>query len=137
MFLAWFCFVLPRWFGGLDDVMDVSSRYLSLVIFCGRGRRPVRDVRIYIALIVVKEFSRSSLRYAEDNYSLFLFGERIDHSVIHYWEKRLRKIGIPEKILMLRMLWRYTLREEICRWLNQAQGGTGDTIGGFIGEYST
>jgi len=31
-------FVLPRWFGGLDDV---------LVISCGRGRRPARDVRIY------------------------------------------------------------------------------------------
>jgi len=50
-------------------------------------------------LIVVKEFSRSSLRYAEDNYSLFLFGERIDHSVIHYWERRLSKLGILEKIL--------------------------------------
>jgi len=38
MFLGWFCFcvgmvvfVLPRWFGGLDDVMDVSSRYLLVV----------------------------------------------------------------------------------------------------------
>jgi len=79
-----FVFVLPRWFGGLDDV---------LVISCGRGGRPVS-----IALIVVKEFSRSSLRYAEDNYSLLLFGERVDHSVIHYWEKRFRRLGILEKI---------------------------------------
>jgi len=65
-------FVLPRWFCGVNDVrrvaavvMDVGSRYLPLVVSCGRGRRPVRDVRVYIALIVVKEFSRSSLRYAE------------------------------------------------------------------------
>jgi len=50
---------------------------------------------------VVKEFSRSSLRYAEDNYPLFLFGERVDHSVIHYWDKRLRNLGILEKILMM------------------------------------
>jgi len=113
MFLAWFClcvgivvFVLPRWFCGVNDVrrvvafvMDVSSRYLPLVISCGRGRRPIMDVRIYIALIVVKEFSRSSLRYAEDNYSLLLFGERIDHGGIHYWEKRLRRLGKLEKIL--------------------------------------
>jgi len=28
-----------------------------------------------------------------------LFGERVDHSVIHYWERRLRRLGILEKIL--------------------------------------
>jgi len=86
---------------------------------------------------VVKEFSRSSLRYDEDNYSLLLFGERVDHSVIHYWDKRLRKIGIPEKILILRTPWRYTLRRDTYRLLNQARRGTGDTIGGFVGGYST
>jgi len=54
MFLALFCFcmgmvvfVLPRWFCGLDDVMDVSSRYLSLVLVGGRGGRPVRDVIVF------------------------------------------------------------------------------------------
>jgi len=42
MFLALFCFcvdmvvfVLPRWFGGLDDVMDISSKYLPLVVGVG------------------------------------------------------------------------------------------------------
>jgi hypothetical protein len=67
MFLAWFClcvgvvvFVVPRWFCGVDDVrriaavvMGVSSRYIRLVLVGGRGGRPVRDVRIYIAVIVV------------------------------------------------------------------------------------
>jgi len=36
-------------------------RYLLVV-----GVGGLRDVRVYIALIVVKEFSRSSLRYSED-----------------------------------------------------------------------
>jgi hypothetical protein len=42
--------VLPRWSGGVNGV----RRLASLVLVGGRGRRPVRDVRIYIALVVVR-----------------------------------------------------------------------------------
>jgi len=47
-------FVLSRWFGGVNDVrriaavvMDVSSKYLPLVLIGGRGGRPVRDVIVF------------------------------------------------------------------------------------------
>ena len=41
--------------------------------------------------MVLKEVKKERLRGAEINTSSMVFGERIDHSVIHYWEKRLRE----------------------------------------------
>ncbi|GBC72016.1 hypothetical protein HRbin02_01805 [Candidatus Calditenuaceae archaeon HR02] len=79
----------------ISIVLEVSSRYVGLVVK-SRGRRPSRE---YLAIVVVKEGVKWSLRFAEEELSYRLFGERVDHSVIHYWEARLREAGVLEAIL--------------------------------------
>jgi hypothetical protein len=56
-----------------------------------RGRRPKHKLREYIKLICLKEIKKASLREAETDYFKIICKERIDHSVIHYWEKKLDK----------------------------------------------
>ena len=54
-----------------------------------RGRPPKHDLTEYVQLIVLKEFSDAlSLRKAEVRLSEFVIGERVDHSVIAYWENK-------------------------------------------------
>ena len=54
-----------------------------------RGRPPKHDPVKYAQLIVMKEFCDSlSLRKAEVRLSKFVVGERVDHSVIAYWENK-------------------------------------------------
>src|SRR3989344_5162305 len=54
----------------------------------GIGRNPKHDPTDYAQLIVLKELERNSLRKAEVRLSEFVVGERIDHSVISYWENK-------------------------------------------------
>jgi hypothetical protein len=54
----------------------------------GRGRNPKHDVTKYAQLIVLKELEKNSLRAAEVRLSKFVLGERVDHSVIAYWENK-------------------------------------------------
>lgn len=54
----------------------------------GRGRNPKHDVTKYAQLIVLKEFEKDSLRAAEVRLSEQVIGERVDHSVIAYWENK-------------------------------------------------
>ena len=67
-----------------------------------RGREPKHDLREYLRLIVAKEARKASLREAEVEYSKLICKERVDHSVIHYWEKkfsdRLKSSLIPTTI---------------------------------------
>ena len=63
-----------------------------------RGRKPKYDLREYIKLICLKEIKRASLREAETDYSEIICKERVDHSVIHYWEKKLDKEFIETMI---------------------------------------
>jgi len=53
-----------------------------------RGRKPKHDLRSYLKLIIIKEANKASLREAEIKYSKIICKERVDHSVIHYWEKK-------------------------------------------------
>lgn len=55
----------------------------------GRGRNPKHNPTKYAQLIVIKEFCNAlSLRKAEVRLSKFIVGERVDHSVIAYWENK-------------------------------------------------
>jgi len=54
----------------------------------GRGRNPGRNIIEYSFLIVLKEFDKRTLRGAEMHLSRLVFDERIDHSVISYWENK-------------------------------------------------
>ena len=55
-----------------------------------RGRPPKHSLADYTILLAVKEEKKASLREAETDYSEASCHERIDHSVIHYWEQKLR-----------------------------------------------
>lgn len=54
----------------------------------GRGRPPKHNPTAYAEVIVLKEFEKKSLRSAEVNLTKFVVGERVDHSVINYWERK-------------------------------------------------
>ena len=54
----------------------------------GRGRPPKHNPTSYAELIVLKEFKKKDLRSAEIDLSEFVVGERVDHSVINYWERK-------------------------------------------------
>jgi len=54
----------------------------------GRGRNPKHNVTKYAQLIVLKEFEKHSLRKAEVRLNELVIGERVDHSVIAYWENK-------------------------------------------------
>jgi len=54
----------------------------------GRGRPPKHNPTFYAEVIVLKEFEKKSLRSAEVNLTKFVVGERVDHSVINYWERK-------------------------------------------------
>ena len=85
--------MLPRW-----DTKHTNIKYFlgSVMALCPeilraktRGRPPKHSIKEYAALIVVKEEKKASLRKAETDYSEEVCPERVDHSVIHYWEKKL------------------------------------------------
>lgn len=54
----------------------------------GRGKKPERPIKNYAMLIALKEFDKRSLRGAETHLSRLVCKERIDHSVISYWENK-------------------------------------------------
>ena len=54
----------------------------------GRGRPPKHDPEGYLTLLAAKEYDKKSLRGAEVRLSDIICKERVDHSVIAYWEKK-------------------------------------------------
>ena len=54
----------------------------------GRGRPTKFDPVEYVKIIILKELDKKSLRSAEVNLTGFVVGERVDHSVIGYWENK-------------------------------------------------
>lgn len=96
--------MLPRWNSKLNN-LKLFLRKLELLLSTRfkrskRGRKPKHSIRSYVKLIVVKECKNASLRDAEWDFSRMICRSRVDHSVIHYWEKKLPK-DIIEKIVRL------------------------------------
>lgn len=54
----------------------------------GRGRPPKHNPTNYAEVIVLKELKKKTLRSAETDLTKFVIGERVDHSVISYWENK-------------------------------------------------
>jgi hypothetical protein len=96
--------MLPRWITDLNDI-NLFLQALEKVLQGfdieknKRGRPPKHDRKDYLKLIIVKEWKKRSLRAAETDYSELVCGERVDHSVIHYEEKVLRKF--VEEVIVL------------------------------------
>ena len=84
--------LIPRWNSSLgnkklivktleDVVPDIPSNR--------RGQPPKHPIKQYLILIVLKESKHASLRDAETDWSEYVCGEHVDHSVIHYWEQKI------------------------------------------------
>lgn len=98
--------LLPRWNSILGNkklfLKSLGKLICSLKIRRGkRGRPPKRDPIKYIELVITKESDRHSLREAEHNEAFDVFNERIDHSVIHYWEKQIPLELMQEIVLLI------------------------------------
>ena len=93
--------MLQRWNSIIDNIkLFVSkakkfTKKVSEKLKKKRGRPPKHNIENYLTLILAKEFDKKSLRSTEVNLSEQLCSERIDHSVIAYWEAK------PEVISML------------------------------------
>ena len=87
--------IIPRWnldLGNINNCLD--SLLVGVVIPTNqRGRPYKRKPTQYIKLLVLKELYTCSLRKAE-----YLLTDHIDHSVIHFWEKRL-SVEFIEKLV--------------------------------------
>lgn len=85
--------LLPRWYSSLGDISLIVPVLLALIpeydVPRGRGRPPKRSIKVYLCILVLKEMKKSSLRDAETDWSKVVCGERIDHSVLHYWEQNI------------------------------------------------
>ena len=66
-----------------------------------RGQPPKHPLKDYLILIVLKESKKSSLMDAETDWSEFVCGERIDHSVISYWENHMPRESIEEAVRII------------------------------------
>lgn len=97
--------MLPRWNTVLNNInlflrtLDAALTRIKLKKTM-RGRPPKHEKKTYLRLLILKEFKKRSLRSAETDYSELICNQRVDHSVIHYWEKNLDK-GLIEEIITL------------------------------------
>ena len=96
--------LLPRWYSSLGNINVIIGSLRELIPDIGcekrRGRPPKRSIKDYLILIVIKELKKASLRATETDWSECVCEERVDHSVIHYWEKNLRP-GVIEQTVRI------------------------------------
>lgn len=94
--------MLPRWNSIVQNIKAFVQTLNDLVTHRFKrnklGRKPKHSIRSYFKLIVAKEYKNASLRDAEHDYSKDICNTRVDHSVIHYWEKKFDK-SILENIV--------------------------------------
>ena len=86
--------MLNRWDTKVEDLnllLKTARIFVRRVVpkENGRGRPPKRPLENYSLLIILKEECKGSLRRAETRLSKLACKERVDHSVIAYWEKKL------------------------------------------------
>jgi hypothetical protein len=93
-----------RWDTIVEDI-NLARKVLKSVIRRanpykkkGRGTNPKHSVDAYLELIVLTEYDERTLRGGEVRLSEMVCGERVDHSVIHYWQSK------PEVVLAVRKI---------------------------------
>lgn len=103
--------MIHRWDTRVEDInlilqrlREITKRLISYKKT--KGRKPKHNLEDYIILIVLKEYDKKSLRGAEVRLSEEICKERVDHSVIAYWENKeevlmavMKIIGIAGAIL--------------------------------------
>ena len=94
--------LLPRWYSSVGDIKLFRRALRDTLPLIPppnkRGQPPKRPPRDYLSVMVVKECKGSSLRSAETDWTEAIFGERVDHSVLHYWEKNFPREVVEQAI---------------------------------------
>jgi len=96
--------LIHRWETSIGDISVLCSALRDVlpdIPAKSRGRPPKHPLKDYLLLLVVKESKRSSLRSAETDWSQLVCGERIDHSVLAYWEQRIPRDALQRAVRML------------------------------------
>jgi len=96
-----------RWDSITEDInffISIARNSVNFVLSSfkqekGRGRNPKHSLADYVTLLVLKEYDKKSLRSAEGRLSNFVCKERVDHSVIAYWEQKHDVQIMLEKII--------------------------------------
>lgn len=95
--------LIPRWYSSLGNkklIIQELRKTIPDIEPSKRGQPPKHPIKDYLILIVLKECKKASLRDAETDWSEYVCGEPIDHSVIHYWERNLSPDLIEDAIRM-------------------------------------
>jgi len=85
--------MLPRW---CNEVYNLNAAYSTMyrivqkskLVKGGRGAKPKRDVATYALILSLKEMENRNLREAEEHLARYVCKERVDHSVLSYWENK-------------------------------------------------
>jgi hypothetical protein len=91
----------PRWNSSLGDkklIVRTLEDVVPDILPKKRGQPPKHPIKKYAILIILKESKHASLRDAETDWSEYVCGEHVDHSVIHYWERNI-PAGIIEEAI--------------------------------------
>src|SRR3989344_5048795 len=85
--------MLNRWCNEIFDInlaLSMMDRIVqqSKIVKGGRGAKPKRNISVYSLIIALKEYDERTLRGAEAHLTRLICKERIDHSVIGYWENK-------------------------------------------------
>jgi hypothetical protein len=94
----------PRWNSSLGDkklIVKTLEDVVPDIPSNRRGQPPKHPIKLYLIVIVLKEFKGASLRDAETDWSEYVCGEHVDHSVIHYWEQNIPVEIIEEAIRLV------------------------------------
>jgi hypothetical protein len=85
--------MLSRWCNEIFDINLALSQMRRIVqkskiVKGGRGAKPKRNISVYALIIALKEYDERTLRGAEAHITRLICKERVDHSVIGYWENK-------------------------------------------------
>ena len=85
--------MLNRWCNEIYDINLALAQMREVLqktklVKGGRGAKPKREVAMYGLIIALKEYDERTLRGAEAHITRLICKERIDHSVIAYWENK-------------------------------------------------
>ena len=110
--------MLPRWCNevyNLDGAYAVMHRIVqkSKILKGGRGAKPKHSVVNYALILVLKEMQNRNLREAEEHLTKYVCKERVDHSVLSYWENKTEMQSIIAQFISIAgaMLQRYLSSE--------------------------
>jgi hypothetical protein len=98
--------LLSRW---CNEINSINLAFFNLKRICrkaeflkgGRGRKPKRDIESYAFILVIKEFDKRTLRGTEEHLTKFVFNERVDHSVLSYWENNPKMRRILQEFIVI------------------------------------